>query len=48
MSCKPSIDDVQQSAQTVETNYDIHIINRAEELTQRYRKKTNNFYLILL
>jgi hypothetical protein len=38
MSCKPSIDDVQQSAQTVETDYDIHIVNRAEELTQRYRK----------
>jgi hypothetical protein len=41
MSCKPSIDDVQQSAQNVETNYDIHIINRAEELNQRYRKKNN-------
>lgn len=36
MSCKPSIDDIQQSAQSVETEYDIHIINRAEELNQRF------------
>jgi chromosome segregation ATPase len=36
MSCKPSIDDIQQSAQNVENEYDIHIVNRAEELNQRW------------
>ena len=41
MSCKTSIDDIQQSAQTVETEYDIHVVNRAQELTQRYLKKLN-------
>ncbi|CAF4315200.1 unnamed protein product [Rotaria sp. Silwood2] len=36
MSCKTSIDDIQQSAQTVETEYDIHVVNRAQELNQRW------------
>ncbi|CAF1072993.1 unnamed protein product [Rotaria sordida] len=36
MSCKTSIDDIQQSAQTVETEYDIHVTNRAQELHQRW------------
>jgi len=40
MSCKASIDDVQQSAQTAEDEYDIHVINRAEELNQRFNKKS--------
>jgi hypothetical protein len=35
MSCKSSIDDIQQSAQTVENEYDIHLVNRTEELNQR-------------
>lgn len=35
MSCKPSIDDVQQSAQSIENQYDIHMMNRAEELNHR-------------
>lgn len=39
MSWKASIDDLQQSAQTVENEYDIHLINRAEELNQRYEIK---------
>jgi hypothetical protein len=41
MSCKTSIDDIQQSAETVENEYDIHVINRAEELNQRYLKGKN-------
>ncbi|CAF4914048.1 unnamed protein product, partial [Rotaria sp. Silwood1] len=36
MSCKTSIDDIQQTAQTVENEYDIHVINRAQELNQRW------------
>ncbi|CAF1362738.1 unnamed protein product [Adineta steineri] len=36
MSYKASIDDVQQSAQTVENEYDIHVVNRAQELDQRW------------
>jgi len=39
MSCKASIDDVQQSAQTAENEYDIHVVNRAQELDQRFAKK---------
>lgn len=35
MSCKTSIDDIQQTAQTVEGECDIHAINRAQELQQR-------------
>jgi len=36
MSCKTSIDDVQQQAQTIENEYDIHAVNRAQELNQRW------------
>lgn len=39
MSWKASIDDLQQSTQTVEHEYDIHLVNRTEELNQRYGKK---------
>jgi hypothetical protein len=35
MSCKASIDDVQQLAQTIENDYDIQAINRTQELNQR-------------
>lgn len=45
MSCKPSIDDVQQSAQTLENEYDIHLVNRAEELNQRYNNRKIEFFL---
>ena len=38
MSCKTSIDDIQQSAQTIEGEYDIHAINRVQELQQRYEE----------
>jgi hypothetical protein len=38
MSCKTSIDDIQQSAETVENEYDIHVVNHAQELNQRYIK----------
>lgn len=40
MSCKASIDDVQQLAQTIESEYDIHAVNRAQELNQRYANYT--------
>jgi len=43
MSCKASIDDVQQSAQTAENEYDIHVVNRAQELDQRFAKKRISF-----
>ncbi|CAF3869665.1 unnamed protein product [Rotaria sp. Silwood2] len=36
MSCKTSIDDIQQLAQTIENDYDIHTINRVQELNQRW------------
>jgi dystrophin len=36
MSCKTSIDDVQQLAQTIENEYDIQAINRTQELNQRW------------
>lgn len=39
MSWKSSIDDVQQSAQAIENDYDIHLVNRAEELNQRYERE---------
>lgn len=45
MSCKPSIDDVQQSAQSLQNEYNIQLVNRAEELNQRYnnnKKKSKN------
>lgn len=35
MSCKTSIDDVQQLAQTIESEYGIHALNRTQELNQR-------------
>jgi hypothetical protein len=38
MSCKTSIDDAQQLAQTIENEYDIHALNRTQELNQRYDK----------
>jgi hypothetical protein len=38
MSCKTSIDDVQQLAQTIENEYDIQAINRTQELNQRFDK----------
>ena len=36
MSCKTSIDDIQQSAETVENEYDIHVVNNAQELKQKW------------
>ncbi|CAF4565132.1 unnamed protein product [Rotaria sp. Silwood1] len=36
MSCKTSIDDIQQLAQTIENEYDIHPTNRVQELNQRW------------
>ncbi|CAF2041330.1 unnamed protein product [Rotaria magnacalcarata] len=36
MSCKPSIHDILQVAQTVEREYDIHVTNRAQELNERW------------
>ncbi|CAF1605861.1 unnamed protein product, partial [Adineta ricciae] len=36
MSCKTSIDDVQQLAHTIETEYDVHAINQAQELNHRW------------
>ena len=42
MSCKTSIDDIQQSAQTIEGEYDIHAANRVLELQQRYEKEDSN------
>jgi hypothetical protein len=38
MSCKTSIDDIQQSAQAIESEYDIYAVNRAQELNQRFEK----------
>ena len=38
MSCKGSIDDVQQSAETIENEHAIPVINRAQELDHRYAK----------
>jgi hypothetical protein len=35
MSCKTSIDDIQQLASTIENEYDIQAINRTQELNQR-------------
>jgi len=43
MSCKTSIDDIQQLAQTIESEYDINAVNRAQELNQRYRRKKTIF-----
>jgi len=50
MSCKTSIDDAQQLAQTIENEYDIHTTNRVQELNQRYNKikNENKFFSILL
>lgn len=36
MSHQASIDDIQQSAQMIETEYDIHAVSRAQELQQRW------------
>ncbi|CAF3539712.1 unnamed protein product [Rotaria sordida] len=36
MSCKTSIDEIQQLAQTIENEYDIHTTNRVQELSQRW------------
>ncbi|CAF4508803.1 unnamed protein product [Rotaria socialis] len=36
ISCKPSIHDILQLAQTVEREYDIHVTNRAQELNERW------------
>jgi predicted Zn-dependent protease len=45
MSCKTSIDDAQQLSQTIESEYDIHTVNRTQELNQRYDKKQNSQFL---
>ncbi|CAF1638565.1 unnamed protein product, partial [Adineta ricciae] len=37
MSCKGSIDDVQQSAETIENEHDIPTVNRAQELDHRWQ-----------
>ena len=38
MSHKILLDDIQQSARTIEADYDIHIENRADELRQRFEE----------
>jgi CobQ-like glutamine amidotransferase family enzyme len=48
MSCKAAIDDVQQSAQTAENEYDIHVVNRAQELDQRLAQKENHLKFTIL
>jgi hypothetical protein len=35
MSHKATIDDIQQSAQNIEAEYDLRAVTRAEELQQR-------------
>ena len=39
MSYKTAINNIQQSEQTIEEEYDIHVVNRAEELNQRFENK---------
>ncbi|CAF5003167.1 unnamed protein product, partial [Rotaria socialis] len=36
MSCKTSIDDIQQLSQTIENDYGINTINHVHELNQRW------------
>ena len=36
MSCRTLVDDIQQLNRTIENEYDIHSINRTQELTQRF------------
>ncbi|CAF4421882.1 unnamed protein product, partial [Rotaria magnacalcarata] len=38
MSCKTSIDDIQQLSKTIENDFDIHTINHVHELNQRFDK----------
>jgi hypothetical protein len=44
MSCKTSIDDVQQLAQTIENEYDIQAINRTQELNQRFEENLERIF----
>jgi hypothetical protein len=41
MSHKLTIDDIQQSAQTIDNEYNIHVQHRAQELRQRFACVTN-------
>ena len=46
MSCKTSIDDVQQLAQTIENEYDIQAINRTQELNQRFEENLEKIFFL--
>ena len=46
MSCKTSIDDIQQLANTIENEYDIQAINRTQELNQRLDQSNQKILLI--
>lgn len=45
MSCKTILDDIQQSSQSVENEYNVLTLNRVQELNQRFDLDITNYFV---